>query len=525
MKKKIVGIFVCMLMIVATVLPVASTINLDKNQSKGKSVSPNDKSPVPLQINHCLWSGIGSNLFNTAVSPAIDFTTATTWVMTLWKQYNISSPDSGFIQASTDGGVTWSTLEAVSGLVPDWTINSVDLSAYAGQSDIKIRFLYDTQSGSSSKGWHVDDVTITGDGSVKYVEKFETGAPGWTLTGWTIVEKHPPKTKWEQLPDTNSTGIDICVDRYDTNYTRMLADDFLCISPGHITNITLWGSWKNDNKGTINQFHLSIHKDIPANQSGTGYSMPGDLLWQRDFSKGQFTETGLVDITEWWWDPYTQNMLVDHDQSIYQYDFIIPWNDAFNQTGTSENPIIYWLDVYVNSTNGNFGWKTSLQHWNDDAVMNKYGYTPPWFELRYPINHQQYANQSIDMAFRLITTPKPVKLWDVVTHVAQATYFKVDIKNLDPDEDKWVDWTIEAQAINWSPWPVIPIYPPNPNPIWHGNQSIKANETVTIKSGLFLAFESFNLTIKINGITLLETKGFNFFFIIFVKPPNPNTYS
>ena len=53
-----------------------------------------------------------------------------------------------------------------------------------------------------------------------------------------------------------------------------------------------------------------------------------------------------------------------------------------------------------------FGWKTSYEHWNDDAVWG-YGSEPfggPWGELVYPPQHE-FAGQSIDLAFRLGGTP------------------------------------------------------------------------------------------------------------------------
>lgn len=64
--------------------------------------------------------------------------------------------------------------------------------------------------------------------------------------------------------------------------------------------------------------------------------------------------------------------------------------------------MIYWLQVKVGPTSGLFGWKTSVEHWNDDAVWGQgpEPYLGPWYELRYPVDHQYYG-ESIDLAFRL----------------------------------------------------------------------------------------------------------------------------
>jgi hypothetical protein len=86
----------------------------------------------------------------------------------------------------------------------------------------------------------------------------------------------------------------------------------------------------------------------------------------------------------------------------------VPVEDAFFQSGSGDDPIVYWLDVqaYPHDPDAWFGWKTSVQHWNDDAVWGD-GYEPyygPWFELRYPPDHP-YFPESIDLAFRLMNEP------------------------------------------------------------------------------------------------------------------------
>ncbi len=222
----------------------------------------------------------------------------------------------------------------------------------------------------------------------------------WALLTLEKISVIPPP-KWEQLPDIYQTGIDIRVDRND-GVERMIADDFLCDSTDPITDVHIWGSWKNDTRGVITKIHLSIHADIPASPS-VPWSKPGALLWEKDFDRTQFTEWlyyDNVNQSEWWWDPWTGELIPNNHHQIWEYDIDIPPEEAFIQNGTEEHPVIYWLDVYVTSMNGSFGWKTSWQHWQDDAVR-----TPEWTELFYPIGHP-YANQTIDMAFR-ITTTKP----------------------------------------------------------------------------------------------------------------------
>jgi hypothetical protein len=206
--------------------------------------------------------------------------------------------------------------------------------------------------------------------------------------------------KWVQFPDLGSTGIDV-----NASGQFILADDFLCSHPGPITDIHIWGSWLNDFRSEA-FFTLSIHADIPAGPEG-GYSMPGDVLWYRTFQPGEYAvrvwEQG---INEGWMDPpdvYT----FPADHVCWQYNFYIPEDEAFYQRGTPDEPITYWLDVRVEPMEPGtslFGWKTSLDHWNDDAVwgMGLEPYFGPWSELIYPPMHEM-AGQSIDLAF-VITT-------------------------------------------------------------------------------------------------------------------------
>ena len=218
------------------------------------------------------------------------------------------------------------------------------------------------------------------------------------------------EVKWIQRPDETRNGIDIRIDRHD-QIRRVLADDFECTRTGPITDVHFWGSWKGDPvpKGYIYSIHLSIHKDVPADPvNPDSYSHPGELLWERDFTQNEFTETLYKDIApdyEWWWDVYDASVGPDPvgDQKIWQYDIYIDESEAFIQEGTLDNPEVYWLDIYVLTEFGDFGWKTSSEHWNDDAVAgNPAGTSPQWRELRYPPNHP-YFGESIDMAFAITT--------------------------------------------------------------------------------------------------------------------------
>jgi len=265
------------------------------------------------------------------------------------------------------------------------------------------------------------------------------------------ISKMNTPIKWEQMPDETENGIDIRIDNND-GIMRTLADDFQCISTEPITDVHFWGSWNRDIKGEIQKIHLSIHEDIP--QGPGGYSMPGALLWEMDFYN--FDESPYADVPgEWWWDPYTGELIPMADYLIWQYDIYIDPAVAFVQQGTPDDPIIYWLDIYVElvpGIPGEFGWKTSIDHWNDDAVYY-IDDDPYWFELRYPSAHP-YHGESIDMSFRITgeDDTKPdlccdgsINLIDVSPGSTVTGTFEV-INCGDPGS--FLDW----EVTNWPAW-------------------------------------------------------------------------
>jgi hypothetical protein len=217
--------------------------------------------------------------------------------------------------------------------------------------------------------------------------------------------------KWEQKPDLTENGIDIRCDRGDPT-PRVLADDFNCTTTGPITNVVLWGSWHDDHKGNIKKIHLSIHDDDPCGPMG--WSEPNNLLWSRDFGPSEFNETPYATLIdpEWWWDPATQQPPIQPgDYVVWQYDITIDSSNQFIQQGDPCNPVIYWLDVYVelevdpqDPNIYEFGWKTRDRadgHFKDDAVWSGDD-GANWNELRYPLGHNYYG-QSIDLAFKILT--------------------------------------------------------------------------------------------------------------------------
>ncbi len=231
--------------------------------------------------------------------------------------------------------------------------------------------------------------------------------------------------KWLQNPDLTDFGIDIDA-TYDIQNLlppMILADDFLCDKTGPITRIEVFASWYHDHypwfddQGAV-MFTLSIHEDIPADQNPLGYSMPGNVLWFRQFDVGEFFwEPVALGLLEGWYNPATGLYEPIGDTECYKYSFLLN-QDEFIQEGHPDEPKVYWLDVQATPLDPDpecrFGWKTSIDHWNDNAVWGV-GFEPyigPWDTLYYPPGHPLHP-QAIDLAFAIIGQENPYILVDL----------------------------------------------------------------------------------------------------------------
>jgi hypothetical protein len=257
----------------------------------------------------------------------------------------------------------------------------------------------------------------------------------WPTTNdlWDLafeLDTNPPSAtaKWMQLPDLTTTGLDVDATRgLQTNSSFLLADDFLCVTSGYITNITIWGSWTNDvwpknlqgyPDPTNVSFLLSIHADIPASNSPTTYSMPGTNLWCREVYASNFVHYVSSYSQEGWMNPSTNSYYWPADQECHEYDIHLDEGPWFYQDGTVTNPKVFWLNVQARTTLTNdparFGWKTSFTNWNDAAVwVNATNEPIPvpgnWNMLSYPPGHPRFPT-NIGLAFQITTMPPaPVK--------------------------------------------------------------------------------------------------------------------
>lgn len=188
----------------------------------------------------------------------------------------------------------------------------------------------------------------------------------------------PHKMHFPQWPD--NTG-------WDVNATApvVLADDWQCSETGRVRDIHFWGSWRDDDPGTITSFNLSIHADIPADPPTVPYSRPGDELWSYEatyFSSDEALLDSDLDF-EGWYDPMMGVILPAEHRKYYQYHVYLPPHKYFDQQADT----IYWLNISANVAEPEkaWGWKSSKVHWNDDAVWGLGPDPTVWIEMYEPV--------------------------------------------------------------------------------------------------------------------------------------------
>ena len=178
----------------------------------------------------------------------------------------------------------------------------------------------------------------------------------------------------------------------------ILADDFLCTMTGPITAVHIWGSWLDDQRDPSVQFKLSFHSDVPAGVDvDTPWSHPGPELWSMFFNPAQYQVRSWFFENQRFYDPFFG--VVGSDTRIWQYNFFIPEVLAFHQQFGN----IYWLDVQAFSDGDLFGWTTSYDHFNDNAVFGDGSFWEPMHDPDYDPD----GTKPLDMAFVLETVPEP----------------------------------------------------------------------------------------------------------------------
>jgi len=229
---------------------------------------------------------------------------------------------------------------------------------------------HDFNSGAYSAGlwfaWFIDDI--------------EVGYEGGDSCFWQPGDDH--KMHYPQLPDETGWAV-------NATQPLVLADDFRCMQTGLIKDVHWWGAWMQGIEGEVLSFVLSLRADIPADPPSIPYSRPGITLWEVEIPGMPGTPVDPSTM-EGWYDPAQGLIIPDDHQAYFQYDVCLDEQYWFHQDSNT----IYWLNITAiveDPGATQWGWKSTQDHWNDDAVYAFWG-NLDWQELYVPASADTIFN-------------------------------------------------------------------------------------------------------------------------------------
>ncbi len=184
----------------------SGTLTINFTGSQRVSVVPTE----PHSGRYAFWSNRGDKSDMT-LTREFDLSGLTSATLSYWTWWNIEDDyDYAYVEVSTNGGETWTILNAPGttdanptgnsfgwgftansggGRNPEWTEIEVDLSDYAGQV-IQVRFEYITDDALNLNGMLIDDIAIP---ELDYAADFEEDEGGWEGEGFVRIDNFLPQ--------------------------------------------------------------------------------------------------------------------------------------------------------------------------------------------------------------------------------------------------------------------------------------------------------------------------------------------
>ncbi|MCL4178670.1 MAG: fibronectin type III domain-containing protein, partial [Verrucomicrobia bacterium] len=139
-------------------------------------------------------NGDYANSTDTWALTAVDLR-GTSWpVLRFWDRYRLADNDWGRLEVSPDGG-NWTIVYGAAGLRPDWAEQSIDLSPWKNQGNLRIRFRLLTDGGTTEDGWSIDQLAVLEHTPVSVTLPFQEGFEGdlsrWLHAGWSLTDQQP----------------------------------------------------------------------------------------------------------------------------------------------------------------------------------------------------------------------------------------------------------------------------------------------------------------------------------------------
>ena len=166
----------------------------------------------------CWWSGAGDSV-HAYLEREFDLSGLTDATLEFWMWSDIEEDwDYGYVSVSTDGGASRTPLEGrhttsddplgnnfgsgITGESGGWAREVMDLTPYAGEGSVLLRFEYITDEAVNLDGWLLDDISIPDLGFADDAES----ADGWRAAGFRHTDNTLPQTYVVQLIEIGMDG-------------------------------------------------------------------------------------------------------------------------------------------------------------------------------------------------------------------------------------------------------------------------------------------------------------------------------
>ena len=155
------------------------------------------------------------------IAPGLNFAAAADASMDFWFRYDIeTSFDYMHLQTCKDG-LNWVSIKVWDGETPAWAQEYISLGIYAGESNVRIRFLFISDPGYTAEGSNIDDLNIV------------------STAGGDVTPPHVWYSKDKDYYDNNPDGFEIVTDITDfsgVDYARVLYN----VNGGSEQTISAW---------------------------------------------------------------------------------------------------------------------------------------------------------------------------------------------------------------------------------------------------------------------------------------------
>jgi hypothetical protein len=217
------------------------------------------------------------------VAPGLNFATAADANCTFWVYFSLEPGfDYAYFQSSTDG-INWETLATYNGVATSWNYHTINLGLYAGNSNVRFRWMLYTDDATNAVGINIDEFNITPssiDGAAPYVwytreaDFYTSETDGFEIT----------------TEITDYTGIDYARVLYKVN-----GGSELTANPTSVNGSTYHWKLPVQNPGDMIEYRFDVRDTYsPPNQAFKGPYYYVDGLHQK-YDSG--VQGGIVSAT------------------------------------------------------------------------------------------------------------------------------------------------------------------------------------------------------------------------------------